>query len=250
MFCTRLDIDYAEIIAFLLYKTYNINMKNTIRTCKNKKAFTLAEVLIVIGIIGIVAAMTIPPLINNTNNAELKTMWKKKFSEIAYINNLLINDSIYPAEFRLDAVDAYEKYLSYSKKCTNSQTEGCWHQLNNWVTYANVTVTNPALDTRGYILNDGSLLLIPTGYDFSSTPYLPTHYSGVTPLCLQLVVDVNGFKGPNKNGADIFGAILYGNTTKPGVASGLSTNCNKTDTNNSAWAGLDCAKKVILGEDY
>ena len=32
---------------------------------KNKKGFTLAEVLITLGIIGVVAAMTMPSLINN-----------------------------------------------------------------------------------------------------------------------------------------------------------------------------------------
>ena len=33
-----------------------------------KKAFTMAEVLITIGIIGLVAAMTLPTVINNTRN--------------------------------------------------------------------------------------------------------------------------------------------------------------------------------------
>lgn len=38
-----------------------------------KNGFTLAEVLITLGIIGVVAAMTIPTLIANTRAAQLKS---------------------------------------------------------------------------------------------------------------------------------------------------------------------------------
>ena len=41
------------------------------------KAFTLAEVLITLGIIGVVAAMTMPTLMNSTNGAQYKTAYKK-----------------------------------------------------------------------------------------------------------------------------------------------------------------------------
>ena len=42
-----------------------------------KKGFTLAEVLITLGIIGVVAAMTLPALVNKTQNQELVTAFKK-----------------------------------------------------------------------------------------------------------------------------------------------------------------------------
>lgn len=44
--------------------------------------FTLAEVLITLGIIGIVAAMTIPTLISNTNCQKFKTGFKKNLSAL------------------------------------------------------------------------------------------------------------------------------------------------------------------------
>lgn len=47
-----------------------------------KKAFTLAEVLITIGIIGVIAALTIPALINKTNKKELETAFKKQYSTL------------------------------------------------------------------------------------------------------------------------------------------------------------------------
>ena len=40
-------------------------------------AFTLAEVLITLGIIGIVAEMTIPTLMNNVQDQAFKAAWKK-----------------------------------------------------------------------------------------------------------------------------------------------------------------------------
>lgn len=49
---------------------------------KGKNGFTLAEVLITLGIIGIVAAMTIPTLIANTNGAKFRSQFKKTLSTL------------------------------------------------------------------------------------------------------------------------------------------------------------------------
>lgn len=47
------------------------------------KGFTLAEVLITLGIIGIVAALTIPTLIQNINGARYKSKFKKSVSTLS-----------------------------------------------------------------------------------------------------------------------------------------------------------------------
>jgi len=44
--------------------------------------FTLAEVLITLGIIGVVAAMTIPTLVANTNGAKFRSQFKKTLSTL------------------------------------------------------------------------------------------------------------------------------------------------------------------------
>lgn len=44
-----------------------------------KKAFTLAEVLITLGIIGVVAAMTIPVLLVNTTSQKYRSKLKKNY---------------------------------------------------------------------------------------------------------------------------------------------------------------------------
>lgn len=48
-----------------------------------KFGFTLAEVLITLGIIGVVAAMTIPNLIANTNGAKFRSQFKKTLSTLS-----------------------------------------------------------------------------------------------------------------------------------------------------------------------
>ena len=56
--------------------------------------FTLAEVLITLGIIGVVAAMTIPTLIANTSSTQFKTAYKKTLSTLnqAALMNIALND--------------------------------------------------------------------------------------------------------------------------------------------------------------
>ncbi len=56
-------------------------------------SMTLAEILITLGIIGVVATMTIPSLIEKTNDAELKTAWKKEFSILSQATSRIENDN-------------------------------------------------------------------------------------------------------------------------------------------------------------
>ena len=61
---------------------------------KKLNAFTLAEVLITLGIIGVVAAMTMPTLMNSTNGAQYKTAYKKALSVLsqAVVLNVALDD--------------------------------------------------------------------------------------------------------------------------------------------------------------
>ena len=65
----------------------------------NKKmgAFTLAEVLITLGIIGVVAAMTIPNLIANTRSQQYRSKYKKVVSTLSQAARL--SDSLYGYDF-------------------------------------------------------------------------------------------------------------------------------------------------------
>ena len=70
----------------------------------DKQAFTLAEVLITLGIVGVIAAMTLPALINQTHGKELETGLKKAYTvlqtaynKMAYDEGQIVNNTNYPA---------------------------------------------------------------------------------------------------------------------------------------------------------
>jgi len=60
---------------------------------EKQKAFTLAEVLITITIIGVIASIVIPTVINNTQNAELKATWKKAYADLSQATQRVITDN-------------------------------------------------------------------------------------------------------------------------------------------------------------
>ena len=57
-------------------------MFNKILAGKRKSAFTLAEVLITLVIIGVIAAITVPTLLNNIRGEEYRTAYKKSISAL------------------------------------------------------------------------------------------------------------------------------------------------------------------------
>ena len=67
-------------------------MGSLINKAKNKLAFTLAEVLITLGIIGIVAALTLPVLIQVNKNKEVETKLKKIYSVLYVISMIYIRN--------------------------------------------------------------------------------------------------------------------------------------------------------------
>jgi len=54
-----------------------------------KSAFTMAEVLITLGIIGIIAAMTLPSLINKIEEKHNISMYKKAYTELSQVQQKL-----------------------------------------------------------------------------------------------------------------------------------------------------------------
>lgn len=69
---------------------------------KNMFAFTLAEVLVTLGIIGVVAAITMPTLVANNREKQLITALKK--------NNALIEQSLYMVQSKYGYTDYAEMF--------------------------------------------------------------------------------------------------------------------------------------------
>ena len=80
-----------------------------------KKGFTLAEILGTMTLIGVVAAMTLPVIVQARPNKEL-IMFRKAYAETTRIVNDLINDEdLYPdaEESGLATTDALKDFVTY-----------------------------------------------------------------------------------------------------------------------------------------
>ena len=177
--------------------------------------FTLAEVLITLGIIGVVAAMTIPTLMNQTGQAEFRTGFKKIISTL----NQAVTMNV-----ALDSTD-------FAALSTNVTTAGSASLYNLFSSRMNVirTATDGAgLDgasskmatTGNYTLffNDGMAISFPNTKTQCTSVTIPTT------ACVALV-DVNGSKKPNKQTVgtntttlvigDQFGVIMYDQQVLP-----------------------------------
>lgn len=105
-----------------------------------KKAFTLAEVLITLGVIGIVAAMTIPTLISNYRKRQIETQLKASIStiqqaiEFAEYEDISYNKVADGSDAAIkEWYDSFlGKHLKVEQLCINRNPKGCWHQVKNF----------------------------------------------------------------------------------------------------------------------
>lgn len=223
-----------------------------------KKAFTLAEVLITLGIIGVVAGMTIPILMQNIQDAQLKTAWKKDYSVISQAVQTVVSDNggslkdVCTESTGYCILSLLSEKLKVLKLCPNGQTKGiCWHNDNiaknygggtDWVTKYNVAHT-------GIVLQDGTIMTVWwVDGNCTSSAMAPESQS-----CGWLVIDVNGFKPPNTQGKDILMLAIHSNWVSPEGTQGdyiytsLSTlgyGCLKTDSS-SALSGFGCSAQYL-----
>ena len=186
-----------------------------------KKAFTLAEVLITLGIIGVVAAMTMPSLIQNYQKKALATQTQKFYSMMSQAvkqymadygvddlrNTPLASDNYEDSESpeaMASIRDFVTKYLKVVQECESIEGEddagrllhnNCFAPVYRWL---NNSLDNFSYTLGTYILADGSVIVI--NYRGGNKDY---------PGPILLGVDVNGKKGPNKYGYDYFEMSIF-----------------------------------------
>ena len=95
---------------------------------KTKSAFTLAEVLITLGVIGIVAAMTMPTLLKNIaerSNSEAQANLAQKITKSM---NLMRADGGLERTYAStdEFVDEFSKYIKISTRCDAAHIADCW----------------------------------------------------------------------------------------------------------------------------
>ena len=152
----------------------------------DKAGFTLAEVLITLTIIGVIAAITIPNLMKNYQTHIFKTAYKQAYSDInqafaqAFKDDILIRTTQFQADATTQEWNILKQNLKVSKECKKpADLYSCW-------TESDVVNSKPAVNSLAFI-------------DVSGRSWAT--YSNAENLFL---VDTNGFKGPNKFGQDRF----------------------------------------------
>jgi len=185
-------------------------------------AFTLAEVLITLGIIGIVAAMTIPTLQNNSQKTQYVTGLKKAYSNTQQAFKMImadegVNDFGYISLFDGTSFDNPErnnkidelikKFFNVIKSCKYGDASCQIHG------YKYLDGTN-----NGDSLSIGFIFYTADGMAFSlylydscvTSPHYP-EYVQIKGICGDLAVDINGIKKPNQWGRDIFSFYIGSN---------------------------------------
>ena len=186
-------------------------------------AFTLAEVLITLGIIGVVAAMTIPTLINNYQKTQYVTGLKKAYTQF---NQVLLQmavdngtlDSI-ADDFGSDTTATAQKIASYYKvvkTCGTPAGDECFAQFDNNYDGSANSNTSWASDVNTkykFVTADGMSFAIESYGDNCKTnrgvpaaPEAPTQA-----VCGRVLIDVNGKSKPNFRGRDVFYYLITSN---------------------------------------
>ncbi len=180
----------------------------------NKNAFTLAEVLITLGIIGIVAALTLPAITANTRKKEASSRLKKFYSTMqqAIMRSEVDNsESIYwnktaeikdetgtsdqtanaeeSEKFFYSYIEPYIKYIQIKKKTNDEADKDLTFELK--VTMA-----------------DGTTMYWHNG------------------SCIDMTIDVNGDRNPNKSGYDRFTFLLCMENAAEGHCGGNKHFCS------------------------
>ncbi len=239
-----------------------------------KTAFTLAETLITLAIIGVVAAMTIPSLVQKYQERVTVTKLKKVHSVLnnalrlsvakhGEINNwglgLAGNIDVTDEDTTQEEIDTSRKNTIYLKRkivenlkvvnsCENYDT-CCGHEQTRY------TLDGQVFDRwcAGTFLADGSIIRGVTllSVDCSSKRGDDKLLQNI---CGQIFVDVNGLKSPNTVGKDIFmfyyskdGSVIPIGTKNETFAP-FGQDCNR-NTGDHILNGYGCTAWVIQNEN-
>lgn len=213
-----------------------------------KNGFTLAEVLITLGIIGIVAAMTMPAIVGKYKKVQTVAQLKKVYSSM--LQSVEFSKSQYGDiknwNWSLGAADFYKKYLGKYLKttavCEDTDTSKCWGRSStktlNGGTYTGDT------NQVSFKIADGTIIRLEKQDD----------------LHIHIWADLNGQKEPNTFGRDIFvftfvgsafeddfqiipraGLYMFGHgLSREEVKSSNSQACSKTKS------GTACGELILM----
>ena len=192
-----------------------------------KKAFTLAEVLITLGIIGVVAALTLPSVVQNYQKRSLEVATQKFYSVMSQaLKQYMADEGV--DDLRQSSLIGYDddsdetitaKNDEFFKKYLKAQIceGGCF--ADNYKTQTGETsdYIGKYYYIKGrYLLPDG-MVVFASGYGALGDNVTPGY----------IYVDVNGRKGPNKIGYDLWSmSVFYDGVIDEGS---LTPECRKNN---------------------
>ena len=214
---------------------------------KLRSAFTLAEVLITLGVIGVVAAVTMPTLVTNIQDRvrkeQVRTV-KYKLTKATDKMKSLGKIGQYDAPVTKNFVNELKKHMTIAKVCDSGNLSECWPSDTVNVHTNQTTITPTSInsltkgtglkalaissgneDTVGIVTGDGVPMLLvyspkcqaldeAQNYTWSVEDGKPV--TNATTNCISAIFDINGSKGPNRVGQDIrtlnslFGSVDLG----------------------------------------
>ena len=219
------------------------------KNLKKSFAFTLAETLIVMGIIGVVAALTIPNL--NSSTAD-----KEKIAKVKKIHSNL-EDAIGRATAVYGPIDEWfvgidssntqainEKYadrvidfLKTSKTCKGDDQVGCIPLGNVYKNLEGTNIKVAGEDDVRVLLADGAALSLSIGTPDCSRSFYSTDIA-LSRTCGLVDLDIDGPKGPNTAGKDYFQFFVTRDGIVPRGSQGSNeniTDCFKLGSKCTAW---------------
>ena len=205
-----------------------------------KSGFTLAEVLITLVIIGVVAALTISPLVNTYVESSTVAKVKKGLSILGQAKKLAetqngsiegwnFSDGTSP-EAASQLWNYLKPHISVAKDCGAGQD--CYKNVEikvlsggAWANY------NSSPNYYKFVLADGGVMWFRTAQSNKCSDY----DGGINNVCAVFWYDVNGDKGPNQVARDIFVYMM----SVEGVYPHLFNDCYKNDQ------GWGCTSYII-----
>mgnify|MGYP004452127135 CR=1 FL=1 len=225
----------------------------------SKVAFTLAEVLITLGIIGIVAALTLPAFISNVQGriqAKRVENINQKLSKVT--DKMAVQSGLIGYPDTMSFVQEMKKHMSIAKVCDNSHLAECWGttevdvgkdkpwEISKTKTAKTLKIGEPDnwADTVGIVTADGTPMILSYNKNCNFDPskdglqYNQSSGKSNSLACLSGVFDWNGGAKPNKLGDDVITL---------GMASGLGNNC-AFEVNGTCYTAPFTPKPLTLAE--
>ena len=176
-----------------------------------KKGFTLAEVLVTLGIIGVVAALTTPALIQNVGNAKIPPRLQKAKATWEVAAEMLLNEenSNTITGVTMDA-ELLGRKMSKFMKITKTKHDENGNYDYNYYNGNNSINANHVEGTLGmrFDSDDGVIFYIPYLTNSNHVPEGVKNIPRNQKIGI-LVVDINGTQQPNVIGKDTFYFNLY-----------------------------------------